>query len=227
MSTFVDQYADEQPLADELSYRAVSRPAIISLVLALVSLAGLMFPALLALAAVGLILAIVGLVSIRRYPQELSGAGAAVAGIVLCSLVLIGGTTMHTIIYLTEVPEGYERISFSELEPDKSSGLPFSRRAADLNKQDVFIKGYIHPGVTGLGPVDSFVLVEDMGTCCFGGQPKLEDMIEVRLVDGKQAQYSTRKRKLAGVFKVSPAPKQKAAGGLTGGFFQLEAGYIK
>ena len=41
-----------------------------------------------------------------------------------------------------------------------------------------------------------------MGTCCFGGEPKLTDMIEVKLEGSLAIEYARRKRKLAGTFKV-------------------------
>ena len=62
-----------------------------------------------------------------------------------------------------------------------------------------------------------------MGTCCFGGQPKLTDMIEVTLDEPLRIEYSMRKRKLAGIFKVDT--QLKAIDGLGGVYYQLQANH--
>jgi hypothetical protein len=96
----------------------------------------------------------------------------------------------------------------------------------DLDGKRVFIKGYVHPGVSDLGEIRRFILVPDMGTCCFGGQPALTDMVEVRITGERGVRYSQRKRKFAGTFRVAARLKQ-VAGGLTGGYYELDADYVK
>ena len=76
-----------------------------------------------------------------------------------------------------------------------------------------------------MGPVDKFLLVPDMGTCCFGGQPKLTDMIEVKLAKGQVINYSMRKRALAGVFEVDP--RIMAPDGSQGACYRLVAEFVK
>ena len=191
------------------SYRILSRSAVVSAVLAMISLlAFLVFPLVL-FAAVAVVLGITAMSTIRRYPDEYVGMGAAVLGTVVGTCTFLGGSATHIYEYSTEVPEGYSRISFSELQPDRKEPHTLIRnrdailpmRAAELNGQQVFIKGYIHPGVATNGKVDHFILVPDMGTCCFGGQPKATDMIEVKLKpDVSRVKYSTRTVKLAGTF---------------------------
>ena len=150
----------------------------------------------------------------------------AIVGVVLCGLLLVGSSTLHATIYLTEVPEGFERRSFDELQPDKKHPeYPIPPLAMELHGRRVFIKGYVHPGVQGMGPVDKFVLVPDMGTCCFGGQPKLTDMIEVKLAKGQSISYSMRKRALAGVFQVDPTIM--APDGSQGACYRLVAEFVK
>ena len=53
-----------------------------------------------------------------------------------------------------------------------SPSLPIAPKAIELTGKPIFIKGYMHPGVASMGKVNHFILVPDMGTCCFGGQPK-------------------------------------------------------
>jgi hypothetical protein len=201
------------PSAHEASfqhYRAVSRSAIVSMVLGVLSLLAIPFASLLVLPIVGLVLGLVAHSTIRRYPAEYMGRGLATAGIVTCSLVFAGAVALHMFSYVTEVPEGYTRVGFWELQPDPDRPeLPVSPKALELAGKPIFIKGYMHPGVASSGKVDHFILVPDMGTCCFGGQPKETDMIEVRIPDSKnRLAYSRTRIKLAGEFRLSTQPRQ-------------------
>lgn len=221
----VELYEDEgdsyQP------YRALSKAAVFSFFLCLLSLAAFVFPALLVLAFIGLILGLLARRNLRRYPEELTGRIPAFVGTFGCGLVLVCGSAMHTYIYATEVPEGFQRITFDDLQfsvaraQGKQPTLP-----VQLDGKRVFVKGYVHPSVSGMAHIKKFVLVPDMKTCCFGGQPKLTDMIEVTLVKSKGIRYTQRKRKLAGVFHVHNRIK-KVAGNLDGGYYELRAEYVK
>ena len=208
-------------------YRVMSRGAIVSLVMTLLSLPLVFFsPAMLFFPLVGIAFGVFSLFSIRRYPAELSGKGVAIAGMVGSLLIFVGGVTTYTAIYLTEVPEGYERISFNVLRP--AAGMPetaIPQEAFELNGKQIFVKGYVHPSISGLGPVRQFVMVPDLGTCCFGGQPALTDMIEVTVPDNQRVKYSTRKRKIAGTLKVNSHLKK--VDGLTGVFYQLNADHAR
>lgn len=220
---FSDAASDE---ALDQSYKVVSKTAVLSLVFGLLSIASLIGVSMIFLPVVGLIFGWLAWRSLRDYPDELTGKVPATLGLALNILLLAGSTALHTTVYLTEVPDGFERRSFDELQPDrKRPDLPIPPLAMDLHGRRIFIKGYVHPGVQGMGPVDRFVLVPDMGTCCFGGQPKLTDMIEVKLVKGQSIAYSMRKRSLAGVFQVDPTIV--AADGSQGACYRLVAEFVK
>ncbi len=209
-------------------YKSVSKAAVFSLLLAIFSLTGLLFPALLVVASGAVILGFIGLRNLRRYPDELTGKTSALLGIVGGMVLLIGGSAMHTYIYVTEVPEGYQRITFEDLQPHDDAALvrgPINL-PVELDGKRVFVKGYIHPGVADMGEIRKFILVPDMGTCCFGGQPALSDMVEVTVTGKHGLYYSQLKRKLAGTFSVSFRLK-KVAGGLDGGYYSLEADYAR
>ena len=64
-----------------------------------------------------------------------------------------------------------------------------------------------------------------MKTCCFGGQPKLTDMIEVTLRDPRRVNFSYARRRLAGILKVDP--RLKPISGLQGVYYQLDADHVK
>jgi len=112
---------------------------------------------------------------------------------------------------MTEVPPDHIRTGFWELQPDPDRPeLPVSPKSLELTGKKVFIKGYIHPGVASSGKVNRFILVPDMGTCCFGGDPKATDMIEVYIPDAaNRLAYSRTRIKLAGTFEVSQIASQK------------------
>lgn len=196
-------FTDVSQTAD-FPYRALSRAAVVSLILFVLALPGLVptFEALIGLSAFGLVAAIAGLRTTRRYPNEYSGGLIAQLGLMLNAFLLVGGVTMHAYIYLTEVPEGYDRVGFYELTmPEKFADAP-TPRAIELDGQDIFLKGYIHPA-SGSGKLNKFVLVPDLGTCCFGGEPRSSSMIEVSLPRGESITAGKLRLKLAGRFEVN------------------------
>ena len=200
-------------------YQTTSRMAMMSLIFGLLSSLALLAPVLVLFSVLGIAACIAGLSTIRLHPDEYTGRSAALAGGLLSLLLGIGSIAFHTYVYYTEVPDGYERITFKVLQPEQGSPYPIPVDAMDLDGKQVFVGGYMHPDA-GLAPVQSFVLVPDMGTCCFGGQPNLTDMIEVTLKGNDQVSYSTRKRKFAGTLRVHPMLKPREK--LQGTYYQLD-----
>jgi len=216
---------ETEPTTEEFyPYRAISKAAVVSLVFGVLSFSVLLSAALLVLPVVGIVFGFIALSSIRRYPQELTGRPATIVGTVLSSLLLIGGIVLHSYIYATEVPPGHVRISFQDLQPTDDSPLPVSLKALELNGKKVFVKGYVYPDGQQYN-IKDFILVKDMGTCCFGGQPPLTHMIEVSLQGSNRVEYAMRKRKLAGTLKVNT--RLKPVAGLGGVYFRLDADYVR
>lgn len=225
-SIFTDSEVTEAPAVapDYDRYRQMSGWAVTAIALAVLSLPSLIFPVLLALPLVGAGVGLIAVRSINKREHELSGAGLAKTAMWSCLLLFISGTAYATGTYMTEVPEGYRRINFLQLQPDKSRPeLPVSPLALELNRQRVFVKGYIYPSDRS-AQLDRFVLVPDMGTCCFGGQPKLTDMIEVMLDDPLLTNWSTRRRRIAGTLLVDT--RKKPISGLDGVYYRLKADYL-
>ncbi len=206
-------------------YQSVSRAAVASLVLGMLGLLSFSFSVLVCLSLVGVVFAFLALRCIRKFPHELQGRPIALAGAGLCLFSLILAPTYHSIIYMTEVPDGYERLDFSLLKAESKANDAPPVDALQYDGQQVFIKGYIHP--TSMDNVMSkrFVLVPDLGTCCFGSQPPLTHMIEVSLTGDQYAKKSFRKQRLAGTLRVNP--NLKPIEGLTGVFYQLRADILK
>lgn len=201
------QMSSAEPAA-EFPYRAISSTAIASVVFAIIAtLFGIFFWPALGLAIVGAAVGLLAYRQIRRFPAEFDGQQIAMAGIVLNLVILLGGTAMHTYIYLTEVPEGYTRVQFYELQQGVDGPDLPTKKAFEIDGQQVFLKGYIHPS-SGSGLLKRFILVPDLGTCCFGGQPKSSDMIEVNLLGGATTRAGMTKKKLAGTFKLNQAPQK-------------------
>ena len=158
-------------------------------------------------------------------PAELTGLGIARIGLFLSATLLVSSLVWKAYDYATEVPDDYTRVSWNELQPDPAKpALPVSPKSLELHETQVFIKGYVYPDDTQ-SQLNSFVLVPDRGTCCFGGQPPLTHMIEVRLKEPLTVQYSMLQRKLGGVLKVDT--RTKPVSGLGGVYYQLEADYVR
>ena len=213
------------------AYRALSKGAVLGAILAVLSflplamwITGTVAPALLTLPLAGIVCGAMGLRHLRLYPHELSGKPLAWFGLVLSSILFVVGSALQSYVYATEVPDGYQRIAFETLKAGARQPDVPSPEAIALDGQQVFIKGYIYPGQQRYG-LKQFVLVPDLGTCCFGGSPKLTHMIEVTLRGDKTLDYSMTKRKLAGTLRVNPT--LQPVDGRPGVFYQLIAEFAQ
>ncbi|MDA7980347.1 MAG: DUF3299 domain-containing protein [Pirellulales bacterium] len=210
--------------SEYFEYKPISSTSVVGLVFALISLAALLFPELLLLPVIGIIVSLYSVKKIRKFRDEMTGMGMAKTAAFLNVAIFITGSAYHSYIYATEVPEGYQRISFADLQPIPGQPGPVPQTAVELDGEKVFIKGYTFPGEKRRN-LKSFVLVPDLGTCCFGGQPALTDMIEVTLDDPLRADYSMSYRKLTGVLEVDQ--EIKPISGIGGVYYRLKADGIK
>lgn len=215
----IEHVASQSP---EFEYRALSTLAVFSLACGFFSFLALFDLSLGLIPLVGVLTGVRAVRKIKRSPQDLTGAGLAKAGIVLSLLLLFTGWARIGYIYATEVPDGYVRVSYQELQPDKP-GQPIPQSAMALDGERIFIKGYVYPGAQKTG-ITQFVLCRDNGDCCFGGEPKLTDMIQVTLAEPLSMDYTTSMRRLAGTFHVKKAEASDQLGAV---LYQLEADYLK
>jgi hypothetical protein len=222
--------ATHHPLTSDLAgdedlYRPLSSAAVASVVAGVLSLTSFLSYVFWAIPIAGALLGLVALQRIDANPTEVAGRKLALLGILLSALFGGLGAAWQTYAYIVEVPEGYQRISYSELQPAEGrprDAIPASARLLDGKK--VFIKGYMYPGSQSSG-IKEFVLVRDRGSCCFGGPtPKLTDMIQVKLKAPLAVNYSTGVRALGGVFRVEPSQASDDLGGV---LYHLDADYVK
>jgi len=225
MSVDLEHRPSDEALVEQYSqYRAISATAVISCVLGVLSAAIFLGWVFAVIPLLGLIMGTLAILRIRRNPAELSGRGVAQAGIALSLLFFCGGASYLTYDYVTEVPEGYERLSYAQLQPDpEQPGQLLPPDVAEFDGKRIFIKGYAYPGKEQSG-IKEFVLCRDNGDCCFGGQPKLTDRILIDLKGHLSYKYSTRMVRLAGTFHVK---RGEAVDGLSGVVYHLEADYLK
>ena len=216
---------DIEPVEGDDDYRSVSRMAVASAVFAVMGLLGFLVVPLLLLPLVGLVCAAVAFRSFKAYPDELIGKKVAVFGGVVAALTLAVAVPMHYYIYLTEVPEGYERLDFAVLKsPYNAPDVP-PPAALGMDGKKIFVKGYIFPSSVSSSSAKSFILVPDFATCCFGSQPPLTHMIQVNLMGDLVAKFGMRRYKLAGTLRVDPT--LKPVQGVDGVYYTLNADYIR
>jgi len=213
--------------ADEFAYRPVPPLAPISLFLGICALSGFIGVPCLAVGFVGIVLGVIALWQIRRSDGFLGGKGIACLGAGLSTVMFLGGSAYHAYDYVTELPEGYQRVSFLDLakhEPKFVEGRPeVGPEVAELDGKPIFIKGYMYPTGRQTG-ISEFVLVKDTGQCCFGGQPKLTDMIVVKFEEGMTVNH--REQQLVGVAGIFRASSMVHSGVLTA-IYQIEGTHFK
>ena len=191
----------------EFSYRPVLGLAIVSVILTLVSLVGLLFWPFLAIAMLSIAVSGVALIQLYRAAGEYRGIGAAWFSMVLSAVTLVTGIGMQVYLYRTEVPAGYERISFAAdisrkgFIVEKGQGLPHPDVAA-LDGKKIFLKGFVYPEKQADG-IKNLLLCRDSGDCCFGGKPKPEDMIGVMMTGDKTVAFDPNRVSVAGTFRLN------------------------
>jgi hypothetical protein len=198
--------ASVEPGFEEFDYKPIPPLAPVSLLLGVCALSGLLSPLGALFALFGFVLGLVAIRQIRRAEGGYSGQKIATAGVVLSTMLFVGSVSLHAYWFATEVPEGYQRVSFTTDISRKGFIIEDNQMrvhpdVAELAGKPLFVKGYMYPvgQVTGLS---TFLLCRDNGDCCFGGQPKLADMIMVKLRDGLTTNHTQHMVAVAGTFRI-------------------------
>ena len=222
----VDVAQDPESVADDYrQYRSLNALAVVSLVAGLLSVLTFLDWTLAAIPITGIVAGVLALRRIHSAPDAYTGELLALIGTLLCGALWAGGWSTLAYVHATEVPPGYERISYDELQidPSRPDLLP-PERAAELNGKKVFIKGFVYQPTGGqTSGLKRFILVRDKGQCCFGGNPNITDMIEVKLQGDLEADFNMQPRKLAGTFRIGPGQSMH---GLAGALYHLDADHL-
>lgn len=211
---------------DEFEYRSVSKAAIVCVVFTLMAALAFLFEVFVLFPLLGFCFGAVAIVNIRKYPDELVGKMAAQIGTVICAICFAGALGWHAYVWFTEVPEGYQRISFSTLNADPKSGIDFSDESVELDGQKVFVRGYVRPG-NKKTRLKKFILVGDFGSCCFGGSPDIWDIVAVNIKTDKTVDYGYGRRKIGGKFKLNKRPRGHKDKEIPGIVYEIEADHVQ
>ena len=185
------------------TYRPLSMLAVVSLVVSLVSLVALANVLLVGVAVIATVLSLWAWRNAKSYRDEVRGAGIALAALLIALTSTFGGVGLYAYEYLTELPDGYERLGFQVLQPDERNYAAWQERLKALDGKKVFIKGYALAGNQKKGIVN-FILCADQGDCCFGGNPKITDRVLVQLTNPAGIDYTDYLQKFTGTFKYRP-----------------------
>ena len=195
---------------EEFLYRPIPSLVPVSMAFVFISLVAGIWDVLLIVPVVGASLACMAWRQIRHSRGTLSGGWLASASLTLQVAMFVGFAAMHAHTFATEVPPGYERINFtSDISKkgfsNQNGQLGIHPDVKELVGRKVMIKGYMYPTGQQTG-IKSFILCRDNGDCCFGGQPKVTDMILIKMNGEKTAQFHDNKVMVfvSGVFKAEP-----------------------
>ncbi|HZZ71514.1 MAG TPA: hypothetical protein VFE24_04625 [Pirellulales bacterium] len=218
MSCDLEEPIQQEDAPDE-RYRAVCASSVVAAGMGLISPLAWFDPLFLLIPLAGIAFAVRAIRKIRREPDRYLGAAPANLGLMLSLGCFLSGAGWQCYVYRTELPEGYRRLYFDELQPDPSIvGQVLPPNATKLDGDNVLIKGYMYPGSATSG-INEFILVRDRGECCFGGNPKLTDRIQVRIDDPNGVDYRFAV-KVAGKLHVDPSRSH-------GMFYYLEGAQVR
>lgn len=213
-----------QSLSDVESYRTMSKAALMSLVIGVLSLSAFVFPIFVGIAPLAILFGFLGYRAAKKYPHEFTGVSVAMGGIALGCVSFFGAIGYHSYVYATEVREGYQRMTFGEDLKTDSEERPISEKAIAMNGQKVFLKGYVRSGLKSSG-MKEFLMVGDFGECCFGKSPSISDIVLVKMPEGKTANFDYMLRRVHGTFKVNRRLQSGTllANDVSGYVYELEA----
>jgi hypothetical protein len=202
-------------------YRALCPSAVVSIVVGALSILSAVHWSLAIVPMVGIGLGWRAAQRIRRAPDEWTGLGLARLGIGLSVGLWIIGYGWLIFARASEVPYGYERVSYEMLQPDPNAPAePIPQSALDMQDKRVFIKGYMKPVRRQTG-IKEFTLCPSNGECPFCiPNPKRTEMIRVVLQGDLETIYTTHLVGVGGRFQVD-------AGNPSGVPYSLDADFLR
>jgi hypothetical protein len=169
----------------------------------------------------GLIFGWRSLKQIRKAPEEWTGLKLARTGIGLSAGLWLVGSCIALLRDVSEVPYGYQVITYEMLQPDPSTPtMPIPQSALDMQDKKVFLRGYMQPRRQLTG-IKEFILCPTNGECQYCiPDPKRTEMIRVELQGDLDTFYTKNLIGVAGRFRVNLDDPRGIAYG-------LDADYIR
>ena len=150
------------------------------------------------------------------------------AGFALSLIFLVTGVSYGYYVYVSEVPDGYDRISFETLKPNElqeRGGVLIPPEVQAMAGKHIFIKGYIRPGSAPVRTgIDRFLLVRDNNQCCFGDLSKVKyfDQMAVQITNSQRVEDTLQVLRMGGTLEIHP---ENLARGVGYPVFMLKADY--
>jgi hypothetical protein len=203
-------------------YRAMSRLAVASVAIGLLSAVSALEWYLSLVPMLGIWAGWTALRRIERMPEELTGRRVAQVGIGLSLAMWVFGIGCLSFARIRDVPSGYKALTFEQLQPDrKVRGEIIPPEILKLEGEKVYITGFMYPGrqVTG---IQRFIMVPTIGHCSFcSRQLRSTEMIRVSLTGDLTADFTSREVGVGGTLRID----KEAAADPYGGFpYSLEEG---
>jgi hypothetical protein len=186
-------------------YRALHPLAVVSTVVAGLSIITALHWALAVVPLVGILLGWAALRQIRKAPDEWTGLRLARIGMIGSAAMMLLCLLFLACRTVTEVPPGYQRLSYDDLQPDPSKPTePIPQTARDLNDAKVFVQGFMQSRRQLTG-IKEFILQPASGECAFCiPSPKPTEKIRVILQGDLEAAYTNHLISVTGRFRVDP-----------------------
>lgn len=197
---------------DEFDYKPIPVLSPVTFVLGLTSLVVFVTAFGIIIGSLGVILGLICFLSSVRNRSEIGGFRMTIVGLLLSVATSTYGSAKLAYDYSTEVPEGYQRVSFSNDIAEKGfipkyiAGQTINDYHPDvkaLNGENIFLKGYMYP-TRQTEEITEFILAKDNGDCCFGGEPKTTDMILIKLDKPLAVDFTDKQVSVAGEFLTNP-----------------------
>jgi len=184
-------------------YQALSPAAVASLSLAPFSILTALWWPLAIIPLTGIALGWHAQRYIRKTPDEWTGLELARAGIAVSAALWALGCGWLIFAHSSEVPYGYQRVTYEMLQPDPNTPTqPIPQTALDMQDSKVFIQGYMQPRRRQTG-IKEFILCPSNGECSFCiPNPKRTEMIRVVLQGDMETFYTTHQIGVAGRLRV-------------------------
>jgi hypothetical protein len=143
---------------------------------------------------------------IRIAPAEWTGYGVAKAGIAVSAILWTIGYGWLIFAQVSEIPYGYQRISYDTLQPNPNVPTELIPQSAlDLQDKRVYVRGFMQPRRQQTG-IKEFILVPSNGDCSFcTPNRKQTEMVRVVLQGDLETIYSTRQIGVGGRFQIDPS----------------------